>query len=162
MLQFELLAVDQKSRARRGRAKIRELEVNRLTIHRTPRHIYAQVIDDQNGRTLAQASSAEGDLSSRFEGSASSTAAARAVGETVAERAKAEGFNLTPLAFVLKAVVAALERFPKVNSSLDPDGEHLILKKYIHVGVAVDVGGVTERCRRCLRPGTRRDHGCRP
>ena len=52
--------------------------------------------------------------------------------------AKAEGFNLTPLAFVLKAVVAALERFPKVNSSLDPDGEHLILKRYYHLGVAVD------------------------
>ena len=52
--------------------------------------------------------------------------------------AKAEGFNLTPLAFVLKAVVAALERFPKVNSSLDPDGEHLVLKRYYHLGVAVD------------------------
>jgi pyruvate dehydrogenase E2 component (dihydrolipoamide acetyltransferase) len=52
--------------------------------------------------------------------------------------AKAEGFNLTPLAFVLKAVVAALERFPKVNSSLDPDGENLILKRYYHLGVAVD------------------------
>jgi pyruvate dehydrogenase E2 component (dihydrolipoamide acetyltransferase) len=52
--------------------------------------------------------------------------------------AKAEGYNLTPLAFVLKAVVAALERFPKVNSSLDPDGEHLILKRYYHLGVAVD------------------------
>jgi pyruvate dehydrogenase E2 component (dihydrolipoamide acetyltransferase) len=53
-------------------------------------------------------------------------------------RAKAEGFNLTPLAFVLKAVVAALGRFPKVNSSLDPDGEHLVLKRYFHLGVAVD------------------------
>ena len=53
-------------------------------------------------------------------------------------RAKAEGFNLTPLAFVLKAVVAALEEFPKVNSSLDPDGEHLVLKRYYHLGVAVD------------------------
>jgi pyruvate dehydrogenase E2 component (dihydrolipoamide acetyltransferase) len=52
--------------------------------------------------------------------------------------AKAEGFNLTPLAFVLKAVVAALERFPKINSSLDPDGENLILKRYYHLGVAVD------------------------
>jgi pyruvate dehydrogenase E2 component (dihydrolipoamide acetyltransferase) len=52
--------------------------------------------------------------------------------------AKAEGFNLTPLAFVLKAVVAALVRFPKVNSSLDPDGEHLVLKRYYHLGVAVD------------------------
>ena len=54
------------------------------------------------------------------------------------DRAKAEGFNLTPLAFVLKAVVAALVEFPKVNSSLDPDGEHLVLKRYYHLGVAVD------------------------
>ena len=53
-------------------------------------------------------------------------------------RAKAEGFNLTPLAFVLKAVVAALQEYPKVNSSLDPDGEHLVLKRYYHLGVAVD------------------------
>ena len=53
-------------------------------------------------------------------------------------RAKAEGFNLTPLAFVLKAVVAALQEFPKVNSSLDPDGENLVLKRYYHLGVAVD------------------------
>ena len=53
-------------------------------------------------------------------------------------RAKADGFNLTPLAFVLKAVVASLRQFPKVNSSLDPDGEHLVLKRYYHLGVAVD------------------------
>ena len=53
-------------------------------------------------------------------------------------QAKAEGFNLTPLAFVLKAVVAALREFPKVNSSLDPDGEQLVLKRYYHLGVAVD------------------------
>ncbi len=52
--------------------------------------------------------------------------------------AKAEGFNLTPLAFVLKASVAALQKFPKVNSSLDPDGESLVLKRYYHLGVAVD------------------------
>ena len=53
-------------------------------------------------------------------------------------RAKAEGFNLTPLAFVMKAVVAALAEFPRLNASLDPDGEHVIHKKYFHLGVAVD------------------------
>jgi pyruvate dehydrogenase E2 component (dihydrolipoamide acetyltransferase) len=52
--------------------------------------------------------------------------------------AKAQGFNLTPLAFVMKAVVRALEEFPRVNSSLDPDGVHLILKRYYHFGIAVD------------------------
>jgi pyruvate dehydrogenase E2 component (dihydrolipoamide acetyltransferase) len=53
-------------------------------------------------------------------------------------KAKAEGFNLTPLAFIIKAVVRALEKYPRVNSSLDPDGEHLILKRYYHFGIAVD------------------------
>jgi pyruvate dehydrogenase E2 component (dihydrolipoamide acetyltransferase) len=55
-----------------------------------------------------------------------------------AEEAKAQGFNLTPVAFLMKASVGALQRFPRVNSSLDPDGEHVILKKYYHLGVAVD------------------------
>ena len=55
-----------------------------------------------------------------------------------AEEARARGFNLTPVAFLMKATVGALQRFPRVNSSLDPDGEHVILKKYYHLGVAVD------------------------
>ena len=55
-----------------------------------------------------------------------------------AEEAKAQGFKLTPVAFLMKAAVGALQRFPRVNSSLDPDGEHVILKKYYHLGVAVD------------------------
>ena len=54
------------------------------------------------------------------------------------EKAKAEGVNLTPLAFIIKAVVRALEKYPRVNSSLDPDGEHLIVKNYYHFGIAVD------------------------
>ncbi len=53
-------------------------------------------------------------------------------------RAKEEGFSLTPLAFVMKAVVAALREFPRLNASLDPDGEHVVLKKYYHLGIAVD------------------------
>ncbi len=54
------------------------------------------------------------------------------------EEAKAQGFSLTPLAFIMKAAVAALRRFPTVNASLDPDGEHLVLKGYYHFGIAVD------------------------
>jgi pyruvate dehydrogenase E2 component (dihydrolipoamide acetyltransferase) len=54
------------------------------------------------------------------------------------EQAKADGYSLTPLAFIIKAVVSALETYPRVNSSLDPDGEHLILKRYYHFGIAVD------------------------
>jgi len=55
--------------------------------------------------------------------------------------AKAQGFSLTPVAFVMKASVTALKKFPRVNSSLDPDGEHVILKQYYHLGVAVDTAG---------------------
>jgi pyruvate dehydrogenase E2 component (dihydrolipoamide acetyltransferase) len=55
-----------------------------------------------------------------------------------AEEAKKEGVRLTILAFLMKAAVVALRRFPQFNASLAPDGENLILKDYYHVGVAVD------------------------
>ena len=54
------------------------------------------------------------------------------------ERAQRRGIKLTLLAFLLEACTKALKDFPIVNSSLDDDGEHLILKRYIHIGVAVD------------------------
>jgi ribosomal protein L18 len=46
-------------RARKGRAKIRELVVNRLSVHRTPRHIYAQIIAPDGGSVLVSASTVE-------------------------------------------------------------------------------------------------------
>ena len=49
-----------------------------------------------------------------------------------------QGIKITPLAFLLKAVVEALQQFPDFNASLDASGENLILKKYFHIGVAVD------------------------
>lgn len=49
-----------------------------------------------------------------------------------------QGIKLTPLIFIMKAVVASLKAFPLFNSSLDANGENLILKKYFHIGVAVD------------------------
>jgi len=52
--------------------------------------------------------------------------------------AKKRGISLTPLAFIMKAVVAALREFPKVNASLADDGESLVFKKYIHIGFAAD------------------------
>ncbi len=55
-----------------------------------------------------------------------------------AEQAKKEGYKLTPLAFLLKASAAALKAFPDFNASLSADGESLVLKKYVHIGVAVD------------------------
>jgi pyruvate dehydrogenase E2 component (dihydrolipoamide acetyltransferase) len=48
------------------------------------------------------------------------------------------GFKLTMLAFLIKACVTALRQHPNLNSSLDRSGESLILKKYFHIGVAVD------------------------
>ncbi len=55
--------------------------------------------------------------------------------------AKERGISLTPLAFIMKAVVAALREFPALNASLDTDGEHLVLKRYYHLGFAVDTPG---------------------
>lgn len=49
-----------------------------------------------------------------------------------------QGVKLTPLVFIMKAVVAALKNFPQFNSSLDSSGENLVLKNYFHIGVAVD------------------------
>ncbi len=49
-----------------------------------------------------------------------------------------QGIKITPLAFMLKAVAEALQQFPNFNASLDASGENLILKKYFHIGVAVD------------------------
>ncbi|HKL64126.1 MAG TPA: 2-oxo acid dehydrogenase subunit E2, partial [Woeseiaceae bacterium] len=48
------------------------------------------------------------------------------------------GIKLTPLAFIIQACVQALKEFPRFNSSLHPDGEHLVLKHYFHVGFAAD------------------------
>lgn len=48
------------------------------------------------------------------------------------------GVRITPLAFLLKAVAATLEAEPKFNRSLDADGEHIVQKHYVHIGIAVD------------------------
>jgi pyruvate dehydrogenase E2 component (dihydrolipoamide acetyltransferase) len=55
-----------------------------------------------------------------------------------AQVAEKEGFKLTMLAFLVKASVNALKQFPEFNASLDKAGENLIVKKYYHIGVAVD------------------------
>ncbi|UZJ44630.1 50S ribosomal protein L18 [Marinimicrobium sp. C6131] len=77
-------------RARRARAKIRELSVNRLSVHRTPRHIYAQIIAEDGGRVLASASTLDKDLR---QGKTGNSEAAKAVGALIAERAKAAGVS---------------------------------------------------------------------
>ena len=49
-----------------------------------------------------------------------------------------QNIKITPLAFMLKAAVVALQKFPEFNASLDASGENLVLKQYFHIGVAVD------------------------
>ncbi len=72
-----------------------------------------------------------------------------------AEEAVAKGFKLTPLVFLIKAMVASLRKFPHVNASLDADGETLILKKYFNIGIAVDTpdGLVVPVLKDCERKG---------
>ncbi len=77
-------------RAKRARLKMRELGANRLSVHRTPRHIYAQVISADGDKVLASASTLETDLRSNQTGNA---AAAGEVGKLIAERAKGAGIS---------------------------------------------------------------------
>jgi len=79
-------------RARKTRAKIHELLVPRLTIHRTPRHIYAQVIDATNEKVLASASTVQSDVKASVK-STGNVEAATAVGKLIAEKAKAAGIE---------------------------------------------------------------------
>ncbi len=54
------------------------------------------------------------------------------------EEAKAEGVRLTLVTFLIKAAVVALQKFPDFNSSIEPNGDNLIIKKYFNIGVAVN------------------------
>ncbi len=81
-------------RARRARAKISELGVNRLCVNRSPRHIYAQIIAAGGNQVLASASTLDKDLRA---GATGNIEAAKAVGKLIAERAKAAG--VTGVAF---------------------------------------------------------------
>ena len=81
-------------RARRTRSHIRELGVQRLCVHRTPRHIYAQVIGPDAGTTVASASTVE---KIDLENGTGNVEAAKRVGALIAERAKAAG--ITQVAF---------------------------------------------------------------
>ena len=54
------------------------------------------------------------------------------------DQATQAGIKLTPLAFIIRACVKALQQFPQFNASLDPSGANLVLKKYFHIGFAAD------------------------
>jgi len=81
-------------RARSSRMKMRELGATRLTVHRTPRHIYAQVIAPEGARVLIAASTLDEALR---KGKTGNKDAAAQVGRLIAERAKAAG--ITRVAF---------------------------------------------------------------
>ena len=61
-----------------------------------------------------------------------------AVRGALKDKAAQEGVKLTPLVFIIKACIAALQKFPRFNASLDPTGESLVFKKYFHIGFAAD------------------------
>jgi large subunit ribosomal protein L18 len=85
-------------RRRRTRAALRKRNHGRprLSVFRSSKHIYAQVIDDESGRTLAAASTLEKDLRGRIKTGADQ-AAAEQVGKMIAERAKAAGVEAVVL-----------------------------------------------------------------
>lgn len=79
-------------RSRKTRAKLAELKVVRLAVHRTNCHMYAQIIDASGGKVLVSASTVEADLRKEV-GSGGNAAAAAAVGKRIAEKAKSLGIE---------------------------------------------------------------------
>ena len=77
-------------RARRGRAKIKELVALRLSVHRTPQHIYAQIFAAEGDKVLVAASTLQKDVRGELK-TTGNIEAAKAVGRAIAERAKAKG-----------------------------------------------------------------------
>lgn len=79
-------------RARRARARIRELGATRLCVHRTPRHIYAQVITPEGNQVVASASTLDNDIRKEVTVTGG-VAAAAVVGKVIAERAQQAGIS---------------------------------------------------------------------
>lgn len=79
-------------RMKRVRRRIRELNATRLSVHRTPRHIYAQILDASGARVLATASTLEAEMRQSLK-SGGNVEAAKAIGKRIAERAVAAGIK---------------------------------------------------------------------
>ena len=78
-------------RARRTRATIARRRVHRLSVNRSPRHIYAQVFEPDGSRVLAAASTLDKEVREQVDGSGGNVAAAAVVGQAIAERARNAG-----------------------------------------------------------------------
>ena len=90
--------IDKRYRRERAHKRLRQRVVGtserpRLAVFKSERYVYAQVIDDDQGRTLASAASLEPELKGRLAGTGANRNAAKAVGETLAERAIAKGIK---------------------------------------------------------------------
>ena len=81
-------------RARKARAKIHDSGRHRLTVFRTPRHIYAQVIAPNGAEIIAAASTVEKSIRQGIDGSTGNATAAASVGKAIGERAKAAGVEV--------------------------------------------------------------------
>ncbi len=79
-------------RARKTRVKIRELGAHRLSVHRTPQHIYAQVIDAAGEKVIASASTVQKEIREGLK-STGNTEAAAAVGKAIAEKSRSAGVD---------------------------------------------------------------------
>lgn len=80
-------------RATRARAKIRDLGVYRLCVHRTPRHMYAQIIAPNGDQVIASASTVEKALRESISGHRGNASAAAIIGKAIAERARSAGIE---------------------------------------------------------------------
>lgn len=78
-------------RATKARAKIKQLGAHRLSVHRTPRHIYAQVIAPTGSEVIVSASTLDKGVKAEVSGATGNSVAAAQVGKMIAERAKAAG-----------------------------------------------------------------------
>jgi large subunit ribosomal protein L18 len=79
-------------RALRGRVKIKELTAMRLSVHRTPQHMYAQIIAPEGDKVMVAASTLQKDVRGELK-STGNIEAAKAVGRAIAERATAKGIK---------------------------------------------------------------------
>ena len=105
-------------RARKTRARIKDLTVNRLSVHRTPRHIYAQIIAPDGASVVASASTLEKDVRKGTKSTGNAEAAA-VVGARIAEKAKAAGIDTVAFDRSGFVTTAASRRWPMLPARRD-------------------------------------------